>query len=321
MQDSASHQSIDSLLKVMDAASELRRQREAAHKQLDVQSAREQIREKIKAATDITGEELDDGEIESAISHYFNGLYRFQKPKKGLQYRLAKIYVRRKEISSILTPLLLTLFLLAAGYYGYQGISGRIHQAKVQKVKDLIDEVPERANAFVNLITDVSLRDDATLRSKELYQEIKSLSAAGKIQEAKKALADLERLHTQLLQSYDIRVVSRYGELSGIDRYITDESGKRASGYYVILEARDKNDKIISLPIRNSETGETEVVTKWGERVSLSVFNVIKADKADNGIVDNNLFAKKKIGLLEREVVFHALENRAQEIGGKITRW
>ena len=85
-------------LRMMDVASSLRQQREEVNHQLDMGGVREDIKKRLQATAHVTGEQLADQEIESAIDSYFSGLYTFKEPQKGLNLTLAHLYVRRAEI-------------------------------------------------------------------------------------------------------------------------------------------------------------------------------------------------------------------------------
>jgi hypothetical protein len=55
-------------------------------------------------------------------------------------------------------------------------------------------------------------------------------------------------------------------------------------------------------------------VQRFGLRVSEAVYERVKADKLDNGIVDQNLFGQKRRGWREPEYRFEVA-------GGRITEW
>ena len=66
-------------------------------------------------------------------------------------------------------------------------------------------------------------------------------------------------------------------------------SFSQAKNYYLIVEAIAPDGRKLSLPIRNEETGETETVTKFGVRVPEAVYEAVRQDKANDGIVQKNL--------------------------------
>jgi hypothetical protein len=68
------------------------------------------------------------------------------------------------------------------------------------------------------------------------------------------------------------------------------------------------------LPIRNDETNQTEVVSRFAVRVPLETFEAVRNDKARHGIVQNARRGEKRRGFLEPEFGIPVLD-------GRITRW
>ena len=132
---------------------------------------------------------------------------------------------------------------------------------------------------------------------------------------------ELKRLVSNLKTELAITIVDRRGVKSGIDRYYTDKRGRRSSGYYLIVEARDSRGQIVPQRIRNEETGKTSVVKLWGERVSHAVYERVKRDKLADGRVDHNLFAKKPVGHLQRKIIMTDPRGAPIRSAGQITRW
>jgi hypothetical protein len=91
--------------------------------------------------------------------------------------------------------------------------------------------------------------------------------------------------------------------------------GKSAArNYYLIVEAVTPKGEKLSLPIRDEETGETKTVTKFGVRVPESVYEAVRRDKTDDGIVRSNILGIRKRGKL-------AIDYQMPAEGGFITRW
>jgi hypothetical protein len=82
----------------------------------------------------------------------------------------------------------------------------------------------------------------------------------------------------------------------------------------LIVEPVAPDGSKLSLPIRNEETGATEVVSKFGVRVPEATFEAVAQDKRDDGIVQNNRFGLKRRGHL-------AVDYQMPFEGGFITKW
>ena len=124
-----------------------------------------------------------------------------------------------------------------------------------------------------------------------------------------------------LTEAYEVRIVGGGGQQSGIDRYFTDENGTRAPAYYVIVQAITTDGDVLPRRIRNAETGETETVTTWAERVPEVVYERIKNDKQVDGVLDETLFAVKRAGEADMEIVIPGEESQPIHRGGQITDW
>ena len=108
--------------------------------------------------------------------------------------------------------------------------------------------------------------------------------------------------------------MSRPGEPSIVWRDPPRKLQTKAKNYYLIVEAVAPNGHKVALPIRNEENGQTETVTKFGVRVPEAVFEAVRRDKADDGIVQKNAFGMRKRGSL-------AIEYQMPFEGGYITKW
>ena len=126
------------------------------------------------------------------------------------------------------------------------------------------------------------------------------------------AVGELRRLDARLEQQYELRIVSRPGERSGIWR----QSGDNPSGrnYYLIVEAIAPNGTPLTIPIRNEETGSVRPVRRWGLRVDEATYESVAADKRDDGIIEKNVVGAKHRGELDPQY-------SVATTGAAITKW
>ena len=475
---------LDEFLMMVDVATTVRQKQEEVNKQLNIYEVRAELKNRLQETAQVSGEQLTDFQIESAINSYFDGLYSFQEPQRDFGTRIAEIYVERGRLAKKfgIPPL---IGVAAAGliWLSAEGIqSARLksqeknvenavetayqesqklltetqelqsspfvdklpttEKAKLQsqlsnsqerlssmgsffrkycsdgtaedditrenyqearnglmtmedsisKVKTevqdgrliiqtqeglilthrnletLIGEIRglkplevfsrraentyssgigevERRNLneakqkerelggvrdditqFSNLISQtetlyegiraVVREDEASQRGKNLYQEAKQLAVSADVSRLSQTVSQLQNLNTILNQDYTLRVVNRSGVKSGIDRYYTDQNGKRVSGDYLIVEAIDSEGNAFQMDIRNEEDGQIERVAMWGERIPHEVYERVKEDKLDNGIINNDIVGKKSRGYLREEMIMKGVTKQ-----GQITRW
>lgn len=90
--------SINEMLRVMDVAREMRKDREKAEKVLQRDDFRAELRVKLMRTAQVSGDNVTEAEIEAAIATYFSNRHRFEEPPAGMQTMIAHAWVRRKAI-------------------------------------------------------------------------------------------------------------------------------------------------------------------------------------------------------------------------------
>ena len=126
------------------------------------------------------------------------------------------------------------------------------------------------------------------------------------------AAAALEQLTTSLRQAYTLRIVNRQGVQSGVWRHPNDN--RNARNYYIVVDAIGPDGRRLEIPVTNEETGQIVRTATFAVRVPEAVYEQVKADKLDNGLVDNAAFGEKRAGETEVRYAFPTA-------GGAITRW
>ena len=122
----------------------------------------------------------------------------------------------------------------------------------------------------------------------------------------------MERMLATLQSEYELRVLSRANESSGVFRI--PAVNPNARNYYLIVEAIDKSGERLRLPIENEENGKVERVRRWGLRVDETTFDAVKNDKIDDGIIQNNVIGRKVRGKLVPDYI-------VPTTGDTITEW
>ncbi|MBN9021903.1 MAG: hypothetical protein J0H08_07390, partial [Rhizobiales bacterium] len=103
----------------------------------------------------------------------------------------------------------------------------------------------------------------------------------------RQAIAGLDALRAELNLTYQLRIVSRPGEDTGVFRI--PDVNETARNYYIIVEPVTDSGEVLSLPVVNQEDGRTYTVSKWGVRVPEATYEAIRDDKSDDGIVQSNI--------------------------------
>ena len=205
------------------------------------------------------------------------------------------------------------------------GQGGRRRRGRGRRCRDCVSGVRARAGAAAS---DAKRRPSSRRRTKAIdaiSDDPAALDAAraqlatgeaaiaqGDYGAARAAIAELETLNFRLNLEYDLRVVSRPGEQSGVWR--EPEVNRSARNYYLIVEAVPPRGGPLRIPVTSEEDGRTRAVSAWGLRVDEATFNRVAADKRDDGIIQDNVVGRKRRGVLDREYT-------VPTTGAAITEW
>ncbi len=310
---------LKSILRIMDVASELRRQRELAEGELNLETEKGKIREKIRQTAELTGEDLTEEEINVAIKNFYDGLYRYKEPNKGISYYLAKLYISRGKIFKFL---LLPIMLLSAVFFGGDKFKEFQNTRKQTYLSEQIQTLPTEAEKVSNAIKSVtsdSISIEETNRELNKIKTAKLLPSKIKaVNEIEASIQNLKQILANLQVEYDVLISTKK---TGVDRYYSDEQGRRVSGYYIVVNAKDKSGNPIAINILNKETDKQRRVNTWAERVSKDIYDKVRRDKIDNGIIDERLFAKKERGKRDLTILYKNSYGEQITREAQITNW
>ena len=127
---------------------------------------------------------------------------------------------------------------------------------------------------------------------------------------AREVIANLEGLRDDLALTYNLVIVQR-GQ-SAVET--TPDVNPNVRNYYLIVEAVTPSGQRLKLPITSEEDGAVRTVSAWGLRVDPQVFERVKQDKMDDGIVNNKVVGKKQRGYLTPDYT-------VATTGAAITEW
>ena len=308
--------SVPEMLRIMDVATALRQDRELVEEQLDVEKLKERLKERMLAASKVTGEPVTPEEVDAAIRQYYAGLYTFREPKLGFSVALAHLWVRRKEIIGGGCVALLCVALLWWSFFSPNArfsASGRKHRL----VESLSASIARQGENVRALSADNSLAPEVARLAAEAEVYRKKEDAGG-LESVRKKLTEMETL---LGEEYTVHVVSRADRKSAVDRYFKGEKGKKLSGYYLIVEARTSDGSVLTRRIHDDQVDSYRQVTTWGERVPEAVYERLKKDKQENGILNETAFAAKRKGSLDEEITMPGPDGKPLTRLGQITEW
>ncbi len=148
--------------------------------------------------------------------------------------------------------------------------------------------------------------------ARKVFQLAADALAAGELDQAI-ALADfLHLMAEELAAAFDVIIVQRPDERSGVFRIYEDDPEARR--YYLIVEAIDADGNVVPRFIVNEEDGRGGAFSTWAVRVPEEIYDSVRDDKLDDGVIQNDRLGIKHVGDLGIEWLMPTL-------GGMITAW
>lgn len=302
MNDSVKRAPLEDLMMAMDVVDTLRHRDKLVTQATDAAGRRESLLQQLRDIYSAQGIVVTDAMLEEGVRALEEDRFAYEPAPNTFSTRLAKFYIRRRRLSK---P-----FIMFAGIVALALTVN--YFTEVRPAKNLREELPvELSNLYEQIIT-ISNDDAANQQAQSLLSSAQAALNNDELEAAEADYQRLEGIRDVLEQSYQIRVVSRPGEMSGAWRIPDVNSDAR--NFYLIVEAVDANGDLLSLPITNEENGRTEIVRTWGVRVGEETFNAVGSDKRDDGIIQRNIVGSKERGSLQPTYVVAAT-------GGMITEW
>ena len=184
-------------------------------------------------------------------------------------------------------------------------------QAAIQSIRSL-ETTSKDLDSLRAEALQAALDPGAKAKIEALYNSALAAIKAGDIEIAGTSRQALQLTRDMLGQEYTLQIVSRPGTQSGVWRYPVDS--RTARNYYLIVEAVTPSGQRLKLPITSEEDGKVRAVSEWGLRVDPQVYERVKQDKLDDGIVNNKTVGRKKRGYLTTDYT-------VTTTGGAITEW
>jgi hypothetical protein len=293
---------LDELMLAMDVVDTLRHRQRVLERELAAGDRDEKLVNRLREIYAGQGIEVSDDILARGVAALREDRFVYVAPEPGFERTLATIYVTRWQWGKLLGGI---VGLIAAALLGYQLlVSGPAARE--------LAALPTELSAVYASIESVS-RDDAALEDAARLRALgESAMERNDMAAARAAVDDLESILEQLTLEYELRIVSRAGELSGVWR--VPDVNEEANNYYLIVEAITPQGERLTLPILNEEDGRTYRVDRWGIRVDEATFQSVAADKQDDGIIQQAVVGTKSPGLLEPIY-------RLPTSGAAITRW
>ncbi|MET3583372.1 hypothetical protein ABID19_006437 [Mesorhizobium robiniae] len=299
---------LSELMLAMDVVDTLRHHEGLVARELGGDARDDALKARLRQIYEDQGLEVSDRILEEGIQALKESRFVYTPSPPSFGRTMAGLWIRRGRVAVAIVAILA----IVAALIGWQAWTRHTQrQATEQAQIELSDTLPRALSVAADAARGEARVPEAETAIAGLVTDGQAALARGDAAAAKDAIAKLGDLRSRLNQQYVLRVVSRPGEDTGVFR--VPEINPAGQNYYLIVEAVAPDGQVLSLPIVNEETGTTDTVTKWGARVSEAVFDAVKRDKLDDGIVQNNKLGEKRRGALEMDFLTPVL--------GMITKW
>jgi len=305
-----SKQPLDEVMLAMDVVDTLRHQQDLVARELGGGARKTRLIERLRALYRDQGIEVPENILKEGVAALEENRFVYKPPEPGFKRSIALLYVSRGRWGKLVTGIGAAIILVMSAYF-FAYLPYKANQAASARI-ELSETMPSDMQALYNTIFEETKVQSAVIEAKSLLESGKTAASEGRRTEAQDAINRLRDIRDKLRQSYSLRVVNREGVKSGF--WTFPKVNQNATNYYIVVEAIDKNGKALSLPIANEETGQVERVSIWGLRVPKSVYDSIRKDKLDDGIIERNMVGQKQAGYLDPSYTIPVL-------GGTVTRW
>jgi hypothetical protein len=293
---------LDELMLAMDVVDTLRHKELVLERELSVEERDAKLVEQLRQIYTSQGIVVTDEILQRGVEALREERFLFPPPEPSLSRTLALAYVTRgrwgKVAGAGVAAIAVAVLALQLFVWG-------------PAAREATEVPAELTAAFAAL--DANTDDPAALEPARAQLAMGETAVAqGDFDAARAAAAEIAALNARVQAQYELRVVSRPDEQSGVWR--EPQVNRGARNYYLVVEAIAPNGEALRLPITSEEDGRTRTVRTWGLRVDEPTYERVAADKRDDGIIQNNVVGRKSRGVLEREYT-------VPTTGAAITEW
>lgn len=307
-------ETLDDIMLAMDVVDTLRHERDMVASDMNAVERREDLIARLRGIYDAQGISVPDDVLMDGVMALEEERFAYHPPKKGLMTSLAKAYISRKKwLPLIYTMSFIIGSVLAVNYVGFV----RPAQIETKQEQQLITKIlPQRLEAARERAISLASTPALKARAEDIFVEGQLATASKDVAITQQKTQQLEALSTALAQSYQLRIVSRFNEASGV--YLDSKNNTNIRNFYLIVEAVDTQGNVLEINIEDEEYKTRQTVSKFGVRVPKAVFDKVAADKKDDQIIQNDILGAKPSGVLDAALGFDGADKWPH---GYITEW
>lgn len=291
---------LDDVMLAMDVVDSLRHADRLVERELGTEERDRELKERLRRLYAAQGIDVPEHILDEGVKALREDRFVYKARPGGMGRSLALLWVRRGRI---LKAAAIVLGLAGAGgATWYFGVQLPEEQRIAAEQRDLAEVLPQQVQRERERILAIAKEDKAKAEAQALAADAEAALAAADAAGARAKLGELTALRQTLEQRYVLRIVSRPGQQSGVWR--VPRLNPQARNYYILVEAVDDKGQPVVLAVTSQEDNKTADTSTFGIRVDERTFERVRADKQDDGIIQNNRFGEKQAGFLEPKYNF-----------------
>lgn len=300
---------LDDLMMAMDVVDTLRHEEGQVARELKADERDAAMIERLRQVYAAQGIEVPDHILKAGVEDLKRDRFVYAPPSAGFQRTLAMVYISRGTWSKWLGAAAAVLVVCFAAWYFIVKLPAQRTEAELQA---RLQALPATLTELVDRVDTLTENAEIEAEAQRLAEDGRLALSDGKSDAAFKAETDLRKLAAQLQEVFEVRIISREGVPTGVERI--PESNTNTQNYYIIVEAIDTDGNVQERDIVSEENSEAQRVDKWGQRVSEAIYSAVRRDKMEDGIVQKGTLGWKRRGELD-------IKWRSGVQDGAITTW
>lgn len=285
---------LDETMLAMDVVDTLRHAETLVERELSEADRAAALKQRLREIYASQGIAVPDRILEEGVARIAESRFTYQPTPPSMERRLATLWATRGRWGRAAAAVAALSLLVAGGWWF--GIERPAERARIAEQQELQEGLPRALTLERERVGAATRNTEALARADRLLQEGQAAARAGAAADARARLAEMQALRGDLQQEYQVRIVSRPGEQSGIWR--VPNANTRARNYYLVVESIDAQGRPVPVSITSEEDGRTARTAKWGLRVPEAEFERIRRDKQEDGVIDRPVIGRKPAGEL-----------------------
>jgi hypothetical protein len=293
---------LDELMLAMDVVDTLRHRELILEREVEAEDRDQRLLARLREIYSAQGIEVTDEVLAQGVAALREERFLYTAPSPSFGRSLARLYVSRGRWGRWVGG---AVAVVAAAALAFQLL---VRGPQLRALETLPADLQGTYQTVVGTTHDPKALGEA----QQLLASGEAAFAQRNLDGTRAAVGGLRGLEARLEQQYELRIVSRPGQRSGVYRLSAENPSGR--NYYLIVEAITPSGVPLMLPIRSEEDGGTRLVRRWGLRVDEATYNKVAADKRDDNIIEQNVVGEKRRGELDPQY-------SVATTGAAITKW